>query len=73
MLNLDEMENVHIVDEEFPIIGELIRNIRDKNIQQDRNNFRININEIAYMIGMKISQSLVYREIDIETPLGTAK
>lgn len=64
---------VHILSKEFSLVSEFLRELRDKDIQQDRARFRKNIERIGQIAAYEISKHM---ESDIHfttTPLGTAK
>ena len=64
---------VHILSKEFSLVSEFLRELRDKDIQQDRARFRKNIERIGQIAAYEISKKM---ESDIHfttTPLGVAK
>ncbi|MDR1517136.1 MAG: uracil phosphoribosyltransferase [Dysgonamonadaceae bacterium] len=54
------------------LLNTFVREIRDVNIQNDRLRFRRNIERIGEVMAYEISKSLVYKEQEIQTPLGLA-
>ncbi len=64
---------VHILSKEFSLVNEFLRELRDKDIQQDRARFRKNIERIGQIVAYEISKEM---ESDIHfttTPLGVAQ
>jgi len=60
------------LDEERSIISQYISELRDINIQSDRQRFRLNLRRCAQCMAYEISKSLQYDQKDVETPLGSA-
>lgn len=58
---------------ENSIINQFVAELRDVNIQKDRMRFRNNIKRIGNLMAYEISKSLRYQEVEVETPLATAK
>lgn len=58
---------------ENSIINQFVAELRDVNIQKDRMRFRNNIKRIGNLMAYEISKSLRYEEVEVETPLATAK
>ncbi len=54
------------------LLSQYLSEIRDKDIQKDRNRFRRNLERIGEIFAYEISKSLKYEMKDIQTPLGTA-
>lgn len=52
------------------IINQYIAELRDVNVQQDRQRFRLNMERIGEIMGYEISKKLKYESEDIVTPLG---
>lgn len=55
------------------LVSHFMREIRDKEIQQDRLRFRANIHRLGQIMAYEISKRLEYKTIDTETPLAKAK
>ena len=53
------------------ILNEWIREIRDMSIQNDRMRFRRNMERIGEIAAYEISKTLLYREIEVQTPMGS--
>lgn len=64
IINLSETDSV---------INRYLAEIRDADYQQNRLLFRNNITRIGEMMAYEISKTLDYRDIDVTTPLGTAR
>ena len=58
---------------ENSIINQFVAELRDVNIQKDRMRFRNNIKRIGNLIAYEISKTLRYEDVEVETPLATAK
>ena len=58
---------------EHSIINQFVAELRDVNIQKDRMRFRNNIKRIGNLMAYEISKTLRYEEVEVETPLATAK
>jgi uracil phosphoribosyltransferase len=58
---------------ENSIINQFVAELRDVNIQKDRMRFRNNIKRIGNLMAYEISKTLRYQEVEVETPLATAK
>ena len=54
------------------LLSQYLSEIRDKNIQKDRNRFRRNLERIGEIFAYEISKTLKYEIKDVQTPLGTA-
>ena len=54
------------------VINQYVAELRDVNIQSDRNRFRHNLERIGQMIAYEVSKELHYSEKEIETPLAKA-
>jgi len=64
---------VHILSKEFSLVNEFLRELRDKDIQQDRARFRKNIERIGQIIAYEISKEMQSELHFITTPLGVAQ
>lgn len=60
-------------DKEKSLISQYMLELRDSEIQKDRLRFRRNLERIGQIMAFEISRRLDYDEVDITTPLGTAK
>ena len=54
-------------------MNQFVAELRDVNIQKDRMRFRNNVQRIGSLMAYEISKTLRYQEVDVETPLATAK
>ena len=60
------------VSEQHSLVSNWVSELRDLNLQQDRLRFRTNLERIAEAIAYEISKVLPFKEVETETPLGTA-
>ncbi|WP_276134673.1 uracil phosphoribosyltransferase [Polluticoccus soli] len=58
--------------QQFSIMCDWIREIRDVSVQDDRMRFRRNIERIGEIAAFEISKHLVYEEVTVQTPMGEA-
>ncbi len=63
------MENVFVFD--HPLIQHKISLLRDKNTNTKE--FRELVSEIAMLMGYEVTRNMPLKEVEIETPIGTAK
>ena len=52
------------------VMNQFVAELRDIEIQKDRNRFRLNLERIGEIMAYEISKKLKYEPIDITTPLG---
>ena len=52
------------------IINQYVAELRDEDIQKDRQRFRFNMERVGEIIAYEISKKLKYESEDITTPLG---
>lgn len=64
---------VHILSKEFSLVNEFLRELRDKDIQQDRARFRKNIERIGQIAAYEISKEMQSNIHFTTTPLGVAQ
>lgn len=64
---------VHILSKEFSLVNEFLRELRDKDIQQDRARFRKNIERIGQIAAYEISKEMDSEIHFTTTPLGIAQ
>ncbi len=55
----------------YSLVSEIMHELRDKNIQQDRQKFRMNIEKIGSIAAYEISKTLSHKIQEVETVLGT--
>lgn len=60
------------LSEHHSLVSNWVAELRDRNIQQDRLRFRLNLERIAEAAAYEISKVIPFIEKEIETPLGTA-
>ena len=61
------------LSEQHSLLSNWVGEIRNVDIQNDRQRFRRNLERIAEVIGYEISKTLESTEIKVTTPLGTAQ
>lgn len=59
--------------QQHSLISNWVAELRDVNVQGDRMRFRRNLERIAEAIGFEISKKLPAKQVEVTTPLGTAK
>jgi uracil phosphoribosyltransferase len=64
---------LRILSSEFSIVGEYIRELRDVQIQLDRNKFRNNLRRIGQLAAYELSKTLEYKKVFTQSPLGVAQ
>jgi len=57
----------------YSIANTFLAELRDSHIQQDPMRFRFNLERLGSFFAYKISETLEFKEADIQTPLGIAK
>ena len=62
---------IHYISEQNSILNHFLTQIRDVNIQKDSMRFRKNIERIGEIMAYELSKTLEYKEISVQTPLGT--
>lgn len=62
-----------ILEENNSVANHFLAELRDKNHQKDRLRFRRNLERLGEIMAYEISKTLTYREVYVETPLGTKK
>ncbi|MBO5540626.1 MAG: uracil phosphoribosyltransferase [Muribaculaceae bacterium] len=65
------MEFINLSDQ-HSLVSHYMRQLRDRNIQQDRMRFRANVHRLGQIMAYEISKRLDYTTIDTPTPLATA-
>lgn len=64
---------VYNFSNEHSLISNWVSELRSIDVQKDRMRFRRNLERIAEVIGYEISKNMETQEVDIATPMGTAK
>jgi uracil phosphoribosyltransferase len=54
------------------VASQFICELRDRSVQKDRSRFRMNIERIGRIMAYEISKTMLYKNIEVETPLETA-
>ncbi len=62
--------HIHYISDQNSILNHFLAQIRDVNIQKDSMRFRKNIERIGEIMAYELSQTLDYKNIDVQTPLG---
>ena len=65
--------NLIVLGNSGNLISIYLRDLRDIEKQKDRLHFRTNIKRISYILAYEASKKLPYKEVEVKTPLGTAK
>jgi uracil phosphoribosyltransferase len=53
------------------IANSFLAELRDENIQQDKQRFRRNLEKLGEILAYEISKTLTYTSVEVQTPLGT--
>lgn len=64
---------VHNLSKDHSLVSNWVSELRDTNVQEDRQRFRRNLERIAEVIGYEISRELETEEKEITTPMGIAR
>jgi len=59
--------------EQNSVLGNIVAQMRDKNIQKDSLRFRSNLRKVGNIFAYEISKTLNFSEKDVQTPLATAR
>lgn len=54
------------------VLNQYVAELRDVNVQTDRMRFRRNVQRIGNVMAYEISKTLVYKSVEVQTPLATA-
>lgn len=63
---------IHFFGKDNPLVAQFVAELRDINIQQDRQRFRRNMERIGEAAALEIARHLPTRYQEVTTPLGTA-
>jgi uracil phosphoribosyltransferase len=63
---------IHEIGRPNSVFNQFLREIRDKDIQQDRARFRRNLERMGEIFAYEISKTLEYKTEEVITPLGAA-
>jgi uracil phosphoribosyltransferase len=68
------MNNAMVINlgEQHSVANEFLRELRDKNIQQDRQRFRRNMERLGEIMAYEISKKLKYQPTPVTSPLGVS-
>lgn len=61
---------IHLIGAKPSYITQIVQELRDRQIQQDRMRFRNNLEKLGELLAYEISRSLSYVPLDVQTPLG---
>lgn len=64
---------VHNFSNQHSLVSNWVSELRNVDLQQDRQRFRRNLERIAEVIGYEISKQLENEEIEVSTPMGIAR
>src|SRR5690554_5286618 len=64
---------VHVLSDHPSIANNFLAELRNAVVQKDRMRFRRNLERVGELLAYEISKKLVFEEIEIETPLGSAQ
>jgi uracil phosphoribosyltransferase len=64
---------IHYLSQSNSILNHFLGQIRNVNVQKDSMRFRRNIERIGEIMAYELSKNLNYKNIEIQTPLGTKK
>lgn len=62
---------ITVVDQTDSCLNQILFEMRDRNIQQDRMRFRRNLNRVGWFMSYEISKELSFSQQEVTTPLGT--
>lgn len=63
---------LHVLNEQHSIANQFLLELRDKDIQQDRERFRRNMERLGELMAYEISKTLGYSSRVVNTPLGAS-
>ncbi len=64
---------IKILGNQNSLFSQFLSEIRDKEIQKDKQRFRRNLERTGEIFAYEISKEINFTEVDVQTPLGTAK
>ena len=64
-------KTIFIADRQNTIFNQVLFELRDVNIQQDRMRFRTNVERAGEILGYELSKQLNYKKTEVHTPLGS--
>ncbi|MCD0464356.1 uracil phosphoribosyltransferase [Flavobacterium sp. ENC] len=64
---------IHYISEDNSVLNHFLGQIRNINVQNDSMRFRRNIERIGEIMAYELSKTLSYKNVEIQTPLGTKK
>lgn len=63
---------ITVLSEVAPLVGDFLRQLRDVQLQTDRQRFEKNVERVGVVAAMELSKSLDYSDAKTKTPLGEA-
>ncbi len=63
---------IHHIGKANSIVNQFLLELRDAEIQTDRQRFRKNLERLGEIFAYEISKTLAYKTVDVDTTLGTA-
>ena len=63
---------IHNISQNNPLVGQIMSELRDVNLQKDRMRFRRNLERLGEMFAYEIGGKMPSEQREITTPLGTA-
>ena len=63
---------VHKLSQHHTVANRFLAELRDVNIQKDRQRFRLNLERIGELLAYEMSKTLPYERIEVQTPMGVA-
>jgi uracil phosphoribosyltransferase len=67
------MGHVRILNEAVSYLNQILREIRDKQVQQDQLRFRQNLEKAGTLLAYEISREFHYQASTVETPMGPSE
>ncbi len=64
---------VYNISKNNPLIGQIVAELRDVEIQQDRQKFRLNLERLGQAFAYEIARHLPTQNIDVVSPFGVAQ
>jgi len=59
-----------ILNQDNSVANHMLKELRDKTLQQDRMRFRSNVEKLGSILAYEISKRLMYKQEEVQTPLG---
>jgi uracil phosphoribosyltransferase len=62
---------VRVIGKNNSVFNQFMAELRDETIQKDRQRFRRNLERLGEIFAYEISKEMVYKEVEVTTPLGS--